>query len=308
MIAADANKSGSITTFDIVEIRKLILGIYTELPNNTSWRFVDKSFSFPNANNPFQSVFPETISVPDAMNNQIEKDFVGVKIGDVNNSAVANATMPSEDRTSATAIFDMEDRNVVAGEEFNVTFKSAQPLQGFQFTLLHNGLKTIGVREADGISASNFGTIFEGATTVSVDGAEEFTLRMRAEKTGKLSDMLGISGTITRAEAYGNEGRLNVALRFNGQNVAGLGFELYQNQPNPFVNKTSIGFFLPEASEATLSITDEQGRVVYRQKGQFTKGENVIVLDKALLHATGVLFYTLEAGEYSATRKMVQGN
>jgi hypothetical protein len=62
MIAADANRSGSITTFDIVEFRKLILGIYNELPNNTSWRFVDKAFSFPNPNNPFQSTFPENIS------------------------------------------------------------------------------------------------------------------------------------------------------------------------------------------------------------------------------------------------------
>jgi hypothetical protein len=75
MIAADANKSGSITTFDIVEIRKLILGIYTELPNNTSWRFVDKSFSFPNANNPFQTAFPEVISVADAMTSQWGEDF-----------------------------------------------------------------------------------------------------------------------------------------------------------------------------------------------------------------------------------------
>jgi len=53
MIAADANKSGSITTMDILELRKLILGIYDELPNNTSWRFVDKSFVFSNPFNPF---------------------------------------------------------------------------------------------------------------------------------------------------------------------------------------------------------------------------------------------------------------
>ncbi|MBK7939747.1 MAG: hypothetical protein IPJ82_22850 [Lewinellaceae bacterium] len=59
MIAADANKSNSITTFDIVEIRKLILGIYSELPNNTSWRFVDQDFAFPQPNNPFATQFPK---------------------------------------------------------------------------------------------------------------------------------------------------------------------------------------------------------------------------------------------------------
>ncbi|MDO8367786.1 MAG: T9SS type A sorting domain-containing protein [Saprospiraceae bacterium] len=88
MIAADANKSGSITTFDIVEIRKLILGIYTDLPNNKSWRFVDKAFVFPNLNNPFQTAFPEGINCigfPTTGN-----DFTGLKVGDVNNTAVGN--------------------------------------------------------------------------------------------------------------------------------------------------------------------------------------------------------------------------
>jgi hypothetical protein len=306
MIAADANKSGSITTFDIVELRKLILGIYTELPNNTSWRFVDKAFVFPNANNPFQSTFPETISIADAMVSQIDEDFVGVKVGDVNNTAVANVNMAAEERTSGTAIFDIEDRAVKAGEEFEVKFQSAQSLKGFQFTMLQDGLKTTGLVEEDGITAGNFGTIFEGATTVSVDGPQSFTLRMRAEKSGKLSEMLGVSGEITRAEAYDNNGRLNVAFRYDGKTVAGVGFELYQNQPNPFVHKTTIGFFLPEASDATLSIFDEAGRMVYQQKGQFPKGENTVVLDRALLNTTGVLYYQLETDTDIATKKMIQ--
>ncbi|MDO8970595.1 MAG: hypothetical protein Q7U74_07905, partial [Saprospiraceae bacterium] len=155
MIAADANKSGSITTFDIVELRKLILGIYNELPNNTSWRFVDKSFSFPNANNPFQTQFPETIVEIAAITNQLGEDFVGVKVGDVNGTVVANATMTADDRTNGTAIFDLSDRNVKAGEVFELTFKAAQQLQGFQFTMLHSGLELLEVVNTDGVNAQN---------------------------------------------------------------------------------------------------------------------------------------------------------
>jgi len=40
LVAADANNSGSVSTIDIVELRKLILGIYQELPNNSSWRYI----------------------------------------------------------------------------------------------------------------------------------------------------------------------------------------------------------------------------------------------------------------------------
>lgn len=92
MIAADASKSGSVTTFDIVELRKLILGIYPVLPNNKSWRFVDKAFVFPNPNNPFQTAFPEGINCIAPPASGI--DFTAVKVGDVNNTAVPNR--PSE--------------------------------------------------------------------------------------------------------------------------------------------------------------------------------------------------------------------
>jgi hypothetical protein len=175
-------------------------------------------------------------------------------------------------------------------------------------------LKAISTVNADNVSDNNFNLSPEKAMAISIDGAQAFTVRFRAEKSGKLSSMLGVSGSITRAEAYQvNDpmatdviNRLGIALRFDGKTLAGVGFELYQNQPNPFVNKTSIGFFLPEATEATLSIFDEAGRMVYQQKGQFAKGENMIALDRALLNTTGGLYYKLETSTDSATRKMIQ--
>ncbi|MBK7410672.1 MAG: hypothetical protein IPJ40_23035 [Saprospirales bacterium] len=62
MIAADANKSNSVTTLDMVHIRKVILQIEPGFPNNTSWRFVDKDYVFPNPSNPFAATFPEVIN------------------------------------------------------------------------------------------------------------------------------------------------------------------------------------------------------------------------------------------------------
>ena len=99
---------------------------------------------------------------------------------------------------------------------------------------------------------------------------------------------------------------MDVALRYDGKTIAGAGFELYQNQPNPFVNKTLIGFNLPEASAATLTVYDETGRMVFTQKGDFAKGYNTVAIDRALLNTNGVLYYTLTAGSHTATRKMIQ--
>jgi hypothetical protein len=306
MIAADANKSNSITTFDIVELRKLVLGVYQELPNNTSWRFVDKSYTFANPANPFQGTIPENISVADAVLHQLGEDFVGVKIGDVNNTAVANSLMVTNDRTNGTLLFDVNDRKVEAGEEVEVTFTAADKTQGCQMTLNLNGLTVSDIVGSDRVTANNFG-VFADALTVSIDGADAFTVKFRATKTGKLSEMLSVSSRITKAEGYNlTVGRMDIALRFDGKIIAGVGFELYQNQPNPFVNKTAIGFHLPEATTATLTVYDETGRVVFTQKGDYAKGYNALSLDRALLSTRGVMYYTLETATASATKKMIQ--
>ena len=310
MIAADANKSGSITTFDIVEVRKLILGIYTELPANTSWRFVDQGYVFPNPANPFQTQFPETISASDVTDHHLADDFVAVKVGDVNGTAIANSFMNADDRAAGTLLFDVQDRPVRAGETFTVAFQAAQATQGYQFTLNLAGLEVTSIEETDRVTQANFG-VFADALTASVNGADNFAVTFRAKRAGRLSDMLGASSRITRSEAYGltNE-RLEIALRFGnatGTTISGVGFELYQNEPNPFVNRTVIGFHLPEAAEATLTVYDETGRVLYTHQGRYSKGQNAVTLDRDVLgNTTGVLYYQLQSGDHSATRKMIQ--
>ncbi|MGI9158886.1 MAG: T9SS type A sorting domain-containing protein, partial [Saprospiraceae bacterium] len=307
MIAADANKSNSITTFDIVELRKLILGIYTELPNNTSWRFVDKSFTFANPTNPFAAQFPEFKSVAAVQASQMADNFVSVKVGDVNGSAIANSLMSADDRTAGTLLFDVQDRAVKAGEEFTVNFKAAEQVAGYQFTMNLKGLEVVDIVPGAGMDQTNFG-VFADAITTSFDGKEaaEFAVKFRATTTGQISNLLGVSSRITKAEAYKNDARLDVAFRFNGTTIAGVGFELYQNTPNPFISKTQIGFHLPEATEATLTIFDEAGRMIYTQRGDFAKGYNAITLDRNVINATGVLYYKVDTGSDSATRKMIQ--
>jgi hypothetical protein len=306
-IAADANKSNTITTFDIVELRKVILGINSELPNNQSWRFVDKSQVFTDPSNPFADVIRENISVAQIQSSQLDDDFVGVKIGDVNGSATANSLMQSDDRTAGTLMFDVEDRAVKAGEEFTVNFKAADKVLGYQFTMNTNGLKVMDIVPGTDMTTDNF-AVFADAITTSVDGSEgTFAVKFRASADGQLSQMLGVSSRITKAQAYSPAAsNLDVALRFNSGVVSGVGFELYQNAPNPFVSKTFVGFHLPAATEATLTLFDEAGRVIYTQKGTYAKGYNAIALDRSVVGSAGTLYYTLKTTTDTATKKMIQ--
>ncbi|MEZ4985131.1 MAG: dockerin type I domain-containing protein [Saprospiraceae bacterium] len=86
-IAADVNRSGTITTLDLIQMRKLILNIYTEFPDNTSWRFISNGFIFPQPENPWASFFPELININNLVGEALNAGFVAVKVGDVNGSA-----------------------------------------------------------------------------------------------------------------------------------------------------------------------------------------------------------------------------
>ncbi|TAK46265.1 MAG: hypothetical protein EPO28_02710 [Saprospiraceae bacterium] len=88
LIAADVNKSGTVTTFDLVQIQQMILNINTSFPNgNTSWRFIDADYIFPNSANPFLEPFPEHKEIANLNANITNANFTGLKVGDVNGSA-----------------------------------------------------------------------------------------------------------------------------------------------------------------------------------------------------------------------------
>jgi len=92
-IAMDINGSGSITAFDLVQMRNLILGITTEFPNNTAWRFIEKTqleaITFSQTNTPeYEGDLSASYSLTSGENTHI--DLIGIKIGDASGNATTN--------------------------------------------------------------------------------------------------------------------------------------------------------------------------------------------------------------------------
>lgn len=86
---------------------------------------------------------------------------------------------------------------------------------------------------------------------------------------------------------------------------AGGEFALYQNQPNPATNETTIGFNLPTESKAILTIMAIDGRVVKVFNGQYKAGYNAITINKSDLKTGGIFYYRLETADHSASKKMI---
>jgi hypothetical protein len=314
MIAADVNNSKSITTLDLIQLRKLILSIDTEFANNTSWRFVDKKFVFPNPTNPWQTEFPEVRNLNDLAASSIGNDFVAIKIGDMNGDARVSSLAGVEERNfDGTFHFTVANAALKAGDVYTVDFRAADlaSIQGYQGTLTFDATSVELVDIVEGVAKTeNFGLRFveQGVITTSwngqaADDAVLFSLVLRAKSEVELANVLSVSSRYTTAEAYAGTDVMNVAIKFSNGTIAGAGFELKQNQPNPFKGTTDIFFTLPQAGDVVMNISDVTGKVLQTIRGTYPKGESKIVVNGNL--PAGVLTYTLQSGEFTATKKMV---
>lgn len=82
-------------------------------------------------------------------------------------------------------------------------------------------------------------------------------------------------------------------------------FELSQNYPNPFNPVTKIKFELVRESSVKLMIYDLSGREIETLVNQNLKAGIYEVAWDASDYPSGVYYYKMSAGEYSATKKMV---
>ncbi|MDX1685614.1 MAG: HYR domain-containing protein, partial [Saprospiraceae bacterium] len=321
-IAADVNADANISVNDIVELRRLILGAYEELPNNTSWKFVDQGYIFPDPKDPFNPMYPEKYVIDHFVNDMPNVDFVAVKVGDVDNSVDAGGLNNNQTREDASMILTTQDQEIGGGREIavNITSGMFTNIVGSQFTLnfdpealdfaeVTSGLIELGEQNI-GLNYLNEGIINISWNNVNglsaAEGEVLFTLHFVGLRSDELSNVLSINSRMVEAEAYtGIDEILPVQLGFSGSNGESVSFRLYQNHPNPFNNATVIGFDLPEDGDVQLTVYDVTGKVVALYQLAGKKGYNSTEIFSSELTSTGVLYYQLDSKGYTATKKMV---
>ncbi|HRK81905.1 MAG TPA: T9SS type A sorting domain-containing protein [Saprospiraceae bacterium] len=89
-IAADVDRNSIINALDTFDLRNLILGVTEEFPNNSSWRFVDAAYQFPNPANPLSLAYPGSVVVSNFSADVTGVNFVAVKTGDVNSTSLTS--------------------------------------------------------------------------------------------------------------------------------------------------------------------------------------------------------------------------
>lgn len=88
LIAADANRSSSISIIDLIRLQRFVLGISDTLQDQPSWVFLNPNYTFDKPELPFEEVYDGSASrLEFDVYRTAPLNLQAIKIGDVNHSA-----------------------------------------------------------------------------------------------------------------------------------------------------------------------------------------------------------------------------
>lgn len=308
IIAADINGSSNVTTFDLVFISKLILGVETN-PEFTKWKFVTGDS---NPNLPFSNVFSvyEYPFLEISLDNQ---DFIAIQPGNVISEDMVE-TIPLE----TEFVFEEETTqgNTV---RINVKSNNFENLRGFQYGIKWNKdvleLAEIedgqlinmngrisngeGVLDLVWIIGNNIGVSYNPNETLFTlvfnalgqEGAST-TLELNEEGTPMQVVVEGCklaSGKVQSTEVTISDPNSTIDLGNAGIKVSIAPNPLPQNQPLQVAIETK------KAETLQLQFYDLNGSLLKTQRRHFAAGKNNLQLP--LGFSKGLYFVKIKNGE-----------
>jgi hypothetical protein len=305
-VAADVNYSNTVTTFDIAQIRKLILGLTDTFPNNVSWRFLAADCALPNVPLPLPCMNSVTFSLPLA-GPLPEFDFYGIKLGDVNGSAVTQTVAaPAEPRGTDQLMFPDMVLDAGALTDVPVRLNAAGDRLGLQVALRFDAdvlevadVQAPGLPDFDAscwaVVGNEIRLSWATATPQALlPDAPVFVLRVRARTEARLRDAFELVSDRLPAESYAADGSLNkLQLAFNHRIHAVNPVP----QPNPSAAGTQWPLRLKEAGSVQFQLVDSQGRLCHEQNQGLEAGAHWLVLpDRSDLYP-GVYTWRIRTAE-----------
>ncbi len=319
LLAADIDHNDKISAFDLIELRKLVLGIYDSYPSNESWRFVDAAVDFVDPQDPWAFSIPESYEIWN-LDQDMDIDFVGVKIGDVNNTAVPRSNFGSEVDESQMPLelvfpgFVAEKDDVLS---IDVTAENYDGITGWQGTLNFNteDFEIIDIRAAaldiDADRDVNWLMVQEGKISISyADEAEKvldktdvlFTIDIRARNNINGSTSFTMGSQLTRAEAYRG---LQTVIPFRTGDVELGDLAIKSVKPNPWIDYAEIDFELPLADRVSFEFYDVAGRLLHTAQEHFDAGDRSYTVRKSDLQSSGLIYVRIITSYSQTEYKMM---
>jgi len=318
LIAADADNSQSITALDLLHLRRLILGIDENLQFNTSWRFVDSEYQFIDELNPWLFDFPENYEIP-SLQSDMNIDFIGVKIGDVNGSVISNLNSIALGERSSRwpLVFNVEYEAEGNFKKAVISAKNYERITGWQTTFAFDpseievlGIEGMGIEinEAnytmtfleDGLIPMSYNTIMESDIQ---NGEVLFEIIYKERVHINSQTPFSLNSDLVNTEAYrGIHEIVNIEL----DNVKGTFAKIISAKPNPWINNTTLEYIMPANGQVEWQFYDVNGRLLLSKEQQAQKGLNYMMVEKEeLSNVSGVVVAKLITAQGSLEYKMM---
>lgn len=315
-IAADVNRNGNVTVFDLVLLQQIVLETIDRFPQNTSWDFLPVDYTFDYASQALNYTYPQSIIVNNLSTDYLDADFVGVKIGDTNESN--NPSLVSNEHS----LWQIEDRPVLAGEiiELSVHASVSRKLIGFEASMnfdpsllalqqvtgitdyqLEDGqLKMLWYTEDD----QNEGRIITPETDLI---KLQFLAHSNLEKISDAIDFLTPNGRQLSYDAQRIE--RNIEWMFidpiitDTENFDQHTPKLY---PNPFNLQTFFTFELTQLSDVSLEIFDLTGKSIFHLNEIRLAGAQKIEILGTRFPAAGTYIYRLKVNNQTSYGRIIK--
>jgi|GEM_PF-2129374 len=317
-IAADINHNEVINVMDILDLRRALLGMYSSFPNNTSWRIgIEREPS-----NSYDTEFDAANKLPPALNEPVIFDFMGVKIGDVNED-IDLGMQQNEIVTRGIDLYKIEadDIEFQGGTEISVPIKAGDDIQleGLQLMFNSSQLELISIEAGKiPIQPEFYAHTSQGIISISWSQVEPvsvskgdvlFTMTFSTHHPGAFRDEIAIVKGTLFPEVYSeSETRsvdFSVSSKTNsvpGQCIAGVSIE-----PNPFTVTSTIYFEMMETSKVRFIFYDLAGQKLYEEEHEYIPGRQSLALNNAkLTTGEGLIYCQMIADDQVITKKLVK--
>ena len=290
MIAADVDNSSSISAVDLIHLKKLILGIYEEFPQNESWRFHDASEEL-SLDQPWG--FREYIELQDLDKDMKAQNLNAIKIGDVNLDNSAARIDNTIDRRSLEASYmNIENTQLQTSDLVSIELEveSSQDISSFQTALKLNSLQFMNLELAEDNSASVLeyhlqndilNIIYYNHEQQELQSKIKLILSFISDEDQRVSQALSLNTERLSSTVYElNDEQIQAKdLRINFDSTAELpGFESVV-KPNPFTDNLRLVIESSVARDVQLNVFSLQGERIRSLNQRLNIGSNQIELE-----------------------------
>jgi hypothetical protein len=301
-VAADINRDGIVDLVDFVQLRALILGRREMYPVGSPWRFVASDWD--GISDPEEEIVLSELAAC-----SFDHDFVGLRLGDLNDSFGADAGAVNGGRSNVShtgrpVSLEINRQSFQAGEQVTVAVNlpDAAAFLGGQLAL---GWNTSTLEYLDQFSneLDNNGNFRLGedhlwlAWGTALGEDQVVTLRFRALTDGRLAGNIFLPNDSSLAEEVYDQdlGVHPLLLSWTEATTPentdigpdlpvlepGAASELLGVLPNPARNFTRLGILLSETQTVEVTITDLNGRLLKKGTPRVEAGEQWIRVDVA---------------------------